>query len=128
MIKWDADDHPRWPAGAADSKGGEFAPKGEGGEGDASLPPRLDAVNGAHSYSFEPSAAGRSVRVQLADAGMSDVSDDPMAEAARAANAAPANYRVFESRDAFATLDDQGQTPDGRPKLILAAAEGEEDR
>jgi len=30
MIKWDPDEHPRWPARSADSKGGQFAPKGEG--------------------------------------------------------------------------------------------------
>lgn len=31
MIKadWDPDEHPRWPAGAPDSQGGQFAPKGE---------------------------------------------------------------------------------------------------
>ena len=33
---WDPDEHPRWPAGNADGKGGEFAPKGEGGETGAS--------------------------------------------------------------------------------------------
>lgn len=34
LIKadWDADEHPRWPAGAPDSQGGQFAPKGEGGD------------------------------------------------------------------------------------------------
>jgi hypothetical protein len=26
---WDSDEHPRWPAGAPDSQGGQFAPKGE---------------------------------------------------------------------------------------------------
>lgn len=36
MIKadWDADEHPRWPAGAPDSQGGQFAPQGEA-SGDA---------------------------------------------------------------------------------------------
>lgn len=31
LIKadWDSDEHPRWPAGAPDSQGGQFAPKGE---------------------------------------------------------------------------------------------------
>lgn len=29
IIKWDPDEHPRWPAGAADNQGGQFAPKGE---------------------------------------------------------------------------------------------------
>jgi hypothetical protein len=34
LIKadWDPDEHPRWPAGAPESQGGQFAPKGEGGE------------------------------------------------------------------------------------------------
>jgi hypothetical protein len=34
LIKadWDADEHPRWPAGSPDSIGGDFAPKGEGGD------------------------------------------------------------------------------------------------
>jgi hypothetical protein len=26
---WDSDEHPRWPAGAPDSQGGQFAPKGD---------------------------------------------------------------------------------------------------
>lgn len=32
LIKadWDSDEHPRWPAGTPDGRGGEFAPKGEG--------------------------------------------------------------------------------------------------
>ncbi|MGD0190859.1 MAG: hypothetical protein ABSD74_08970 [Rhizomicrobium sp.] len=32
MLKaeWDADEHPRWPAGSADSIGGQFAPAGSG--------------------------------------------------------------------------------------------------
>ena len=28
---WDEDQHPRWPAGTSDHRGGEFAPKGEDG-------------------------------------------------------------------------------------------------
>jgi hypothetical protein len=28
-AEWDADEHPRWPAGAPDSQGGQFAPKGD---------------------------------------------------------------------------------------------------
>jgi hypothetical protein len=39
MLKWDSDEHPRWPAGTPDDKGGKkggkFAPKGQGGETDA---------------------------------------------------------------------------------------------
>lgn len=34
MIKWDPDEHPCWPAGSADSQGGQFAPNGEGTETD----------------------------------------------------------------------------------------------
>ena len=29
LLKWDEDKHPRWPAGALESQGGRFAPKGE---------------------------------------------------------------------------------------------------
>ena len=29
LIKWDPDQHPRWPAGSPDSEGGQFAPKSE---------------------------------------------------------------------------------------------------
>jgi hypothetical protein len=36
---WDADEHPRWPAGAPDSQGGQFAPKGDdAGQTDAATP------------------------------------------------------------------------------------------
>jgi hypothetical protein len=46
LIKadWDPDEYPRWPAGSADSVGGQFAPKGEGGDADASNTPLSDAV------------------------------------------------------------------------------------
>jgi hypothetical protein len=27
MLKWNPDEHPRWPAGSSDGRGGEFAPK-----------------------------------------------------------------------------------------------------
>jgi hypothetical protein len=37
LLKWDADQHPRWPAGSADGKGGEFAPK-EGNAADVPMP------------------------------------------------------------------------------------------
>ncbi len=33
LIKWDSDEHPRWPAGAPDNQGGRFAPKGQGTAG-----------------------------------------------------------------------------------------------
>ncbi len=29
LLKWDPDEHPRWAAGAADSQGGQFAPKSD---------------------------------------------------------------------------------------------------
>jgi hypothetical protein len=38
---WDPDEHPRWPAGAPDSQGGQFAPKGDDatiGQTDAAAP------------------------------------------------------------------------------------------
>ena len=37
LLKWDADEHPRWPAGSADGTGGEFAPK-ESNAADVSMP------------------------------------------------------------------------------------------
>ncbi len=45
LIKadWDPDEHPRWPSGAPDSQGGQFAPKGESSAtGDASGDPVPD--------------------------------------------------------------------------------------
>ena len=44
LLKWDSDEHPRWPAGTPDDnggkKGGKFAPKGEGnGTSASSAPP-----------------------------------------------------------------------------------------
>lgn len=80
LLKWDPDEHPRWPAGSADGKGGEFAPKGEGGEADGSQSTQSDATHSYNSQQYAPRA-----RIQLADAGMSDASDDPVAEAVRAA-------------------------------------------
>ncbi len=82
MLKWDPDEHPRWPAGSADGKGGEFAPKGEGSETDGSQSMEIDATR---SYDSQQYAPRRNARIQLADAGMSDAYDDPIAEAARAA-------------------------------------------
>lgn len=48
LIKadWDPDEHPRWPAGAPDSQGGQFAPKGEGGDDDDSATADGDASGG----------------------------------------------------------------------------------
>ncbi|HUO92003.1 MAG TPA: DUF2380 domain-containing protein, partial [Rhizomicrobium sp.] len=49
LIKadWDADEHPRWPAGAPDSQGGQFAPKGT----DAVAPSSL--ANSANNYNSD---------------------------------------------------------------------------
>jgi hypothetical protein len=87
MLKWDSDQHPRWPAGNADGKGGEFAPKGEGGETGASMSQPASASRpGADN--FQPDRAHRDTRIQLAGAGVSDASNDPLAQAtARAAEA-----------------------------------------
>jgi hypothetical protein len=89
MIKedWNPDDHPRWPGGNHDGKGGQFAPKGEGGGTGAAPTSQSDAVDRTGSRNFESDAPHRSARVQLADAGnvTSDASDSPLAEAARAA-------------------------------------------
>ncbi len=70
LIKadWDPDQHPRWPAGAPDSQGGEFAPKGDDSNADYSPALRFDSSD-------------RTPRMQLADAGISDAVDDPVVEA-----------------------------------------------
>lgn len=98
MLKsdWDPDEHPRWPAGAPDSQGGQFAPKREGGGG----------------LSSQTDATDRSPRIQLADAGMSDAIDDPVAEAVRAA-AAAARHNSTEPRSqpkAVRSHEDDTQT------------------
>ena len=86
---WDPDEHPRWPAGAPDSQGGQFAPKGEGSEISASPIPYADATGRAGSDNPRPDRADR--RIQLADAGISDASDDPTAQAAARASGAQRN-------------------------------------
>ncbi len=65
ILKWDPDAHPRWPAGSADGTGGQFAPKGEGGEADGSQSSRSDAT---HSYNSQQYAPRRNARIQLAAA------------------------------------------------------------
>jgi hypothetical protein len=87
LLKWDPDEHPRWPAGSADSQGGRFAPKGADGETGASPTSQLGAVDRASSYDAEADRPARSTRILLSDAGMSDAYDDPVAEASRAAAA-----------------------------------------
>lgn len=82
MLKWDPDKHPRWPAGSDDGIGGQFAPTGEGGDANGSPSSQPDATQ---SHSSEQYTPNQSAHTQLADAGVSDAFDDPMAEAARAA-------------------------------------------
>jgi hypothetical protein len=101
-VDWDPDEHPRWPAGAPDSQGGQFAPK-----------------SGAdtRSAASAPVPSHRDTRIQLADAGMSDAADDPVAEAT--------------ARAAIAVRSDNTNPPieqEDKPNLILAAAEGEDER
>ena len=79
---WDPDEHPRWPAGNSDGKGGEFAPKGEGGETGASPLSQANTTGRAGSDNPRPDGARPDTRIQLADAGVSDASDDPAAQAA----------------------------------------------
>lgn len=116
MLKWNADEHPRWPAGSDDSKGGKFAPKGEGDE-TALLALQSDSTNRTSSYSAEPDTANRSARVQLADVGISDAADDPTAEAARRAVAAA---RLDAVRQTFGS--------DDTPNIVLAAVQSEDER
>ena len=88
---WDPDEHPRWPAGNADGKGGEFAPKGEGGETGASPLSQANTTGRAGSDNPRPDGARPDTRIQLADAGVSDASDDPAAQAAASAAEAQRN-------------------------------------
>jgi hypothetical protein len=129
---WDPDEHPRWPAGSADGKGGEFAPKGEGGETGASPISHADTTGRVGSRPDQ--------RIQLADAGASDALNDPTAEAAaRAADAqrnASAQAKPTDSEhEGFwqrigselsegtkALLAEMGRTQVERSKLDLAAA------
>jgi hypothetical protein len=84
---WDPDEHPRWPAGASDSQGGQFAPKGDDETG-ASPILQANTTDRAGSDNPRPDRVRPDARVQLADSGVSDASDDPTAQAAaRAAEA-----------------------------------------
>ena len=55
---WDPDQHPRWPAGASDSQGGQFAPKGDdaaagesvGGTAESRQPPTGTRDAGVSAY------------------------------------------------------------------------------
>jgi hypothetical protein len=59
---WDPDQHPRWPAGAPDAQGGQFAPKDEPAAG----PSAGEAAHGPQS-SADASGAGRSADRQVHD-------------------------------------------------------------
>lgn len=125
LLKWDSDEHPRWPAGSADGKGGEFAPKGEGGGTGTSPTSQSSLVDRTGSYRPQPGIAGQSTRIQLADTVVSDASDDPVLQAVRAA--ASAGHKPIESEDVFAALDDAHSAADDTPRLVLAA-ESEDER
>jgi hypothetical protein len=85
---WNPDQHPRWPAGAPDSQGGQFAPKGDDEIG--ALP--TSQGNRTGQDNSRPDRTHPDTRIHLADAGVSDASDDPMAQAAaRAAEEAQRN-------------------------------------
>jgi hypothetical protein len=79
---WDPDLHPRWPAGAPDSQGGQFAPKGDDEVG--ALPNSQGNRTGSDNSRSDGTLAD--ARIHLADAGVSDASDDPMAQAAARAS------------------------------------------
>jgi hypothetical protein len=69
--------------------------------------------------------------VQLADAGVSGASDDPVAQAAaRAAIAARQFREAAGSGDNLSSLGGERQTfkPDDTPHLILASAESEDEK
>jgi hypothetical protein len=85
---WDPDEHPRWPAKAPDSQGGRFAPKGNG-EADASPILQTNTTGRPGSDNPRTDGARPDARVQLADAGISDASDDPVAQAAERTAEAP---------------------------------------
>lgn len=59
MIKtdWNPDEHPRWPAGAPDSQGGQFAPKGSGESESNSSGDTLTGSSGDKSHKYPRDAA-----------------------------------------------------------------------
>jgi hypothetical protein len=97
MLKWDSGAHPRWPAGSGDSKGGQFAPKGVGDAYDTSPPNAAGPVVAHDHASDETDTIGRDPRIQLADAGMSDASDDPVREAVARADAVAARHTAAQA-------------------------------
>jgi hypothetical protein len=108
MLKWDSDEHPRWPAGTPDDKGGKkggkFAPKGGGGGTGTS--PASRAADHTNSRRVKPDTAG--ARTRLANDSPSGDADDPIAEAATRVTTAhsPANPAVNEHEniwEAFGT-------------------------
>jgi hypothetical protein len=88
LKDWDPDQHPRWPAGAPDSQGGQFAPKGDDEIGASPI----SHGNRTGPDNSRPDGTLADTRIHLADAGVSDASDDPVAQAAaRAAEEARRN-------------------------------------
>ena len=67
MLKadWDSDEHPRWPAGAPDSQGGQFAPKSDGPAAGQSSGETAES----HQRSIDARDAGSSAYPQRRDFG-----------------------------------------------------------
>lgn len=57
MLKWDSDAHPRWPAGSADGKGGEFAPKDGMGSGAGEAAAAVGTAFGSENMLAAPEGA-----------------------------------------------------------------------
>jgi hypothetical protein len=120
MIKWNSEEHPRWPAGSDDSQGGRFAPKDEDGE-PATFSSQSDIPDRTILYNSGPDTAGRDPRVQLADVSVGDASDDPVAEAARRAAHAVRRDKTHRSA-AGATAADMASFGPLRPGLAVCRA------
>ena len=81
---WDADEHPRWPAGAPDGQGGQFAPKDEdastsqssaGTTEQSRSPSKLDAEISAYRQGYDfaaPSNIQSALRTDNEDASSDD--------------------------------------------------------
>ena len=79
MLKWDPDEHPRWPAGSTEGKGGEFAPKGEEDQtaGASDTQSDTDDYAGANNPQSDPIISD--IRNQFDDVRTDDASTDPAA-------------------------------------------------
>jgi hypothetical protein len=93
LIKadWDPSEHPRRPAGSADSVGGDFAPKGEGDDAATSVSRRMGTAGRIHSSNREPGETHRVAQIQLADNAGNDAVHDSMVEAVRVTATAQRN-------------------------------------